>query len=1152
MEQSTQNTTTEGLYKTLFDEKCRKYVEFVASDMSRFQMLDMSYNGNLRDYMEYRDYLQELYDAVNSYTVPTFSFNAQTAITALYEPKLADYNIRLEELEVAIENKKAEFEEEWNNLCEEERARVESTVSPLKEKYEELMSYKERLSGVMERYGISPSDVKISPDITRKEYEKLLEASLKTCREFDNDRNKLIELALFPLDEDDSLIVYSYAVFILVLGKLALPLIGIAYVYNMLKNTKTMYSKVDALRVAESMMYSVDFDKFIPESEQYIEPERDTTELDAEINQMREDVKAEDPNVALAEELKKYRTDAALNYVSSKMESLIKSARDKKASILEMVGNKLAEVKKTCDDILSKQVRFGDVSNPSAVLDTNFTIGYINKAIPVTMDFGLTNLNFIGTYCPEIINQIKVLYLNMLLNVRANKLDTKVFDPEYLGQSFSEFITADTKPYLSVEDKDIEAFCEDARKKAAESVMEIKTDDILTYNRKNEEAGMITRTYYLYIILTGIGDKFTDNKAFMELLSYSASRGVFIWTVCGKKLPNTQNIEKEIKIKDGDFIQYDFELGARAIATFADALKNNKIKALDYRAGYLLKYLPEDKWWKKSAIKDVNVRLGLMNGDPSKPGVLYFDDKNVHFLLGGATGAGKSVAIDCTMQSMIHEYAPDELQLVYIDLKNAEVAKYVKNGICQIPHCLIAAGTTDGEYCLSLFEWAYDEMLRRMRVCKEYGVQKVEDLRKMYDDPTREDYNPVVHIPRTVILIDEFQVMFNTTVVPQKIITKITGKIESLVKLARAASMHLWFTSQEMSGTLSKNLLDNFSTRGALRCSKDVSSQLIGNDASGNIKDKVGWMYSNTSAGQDPNANILWKVPYGPIGDLMQGIQELRDKAEQEGKPLLNAKFFDEKQGRTKADLDEAYENFEGFKDPNFMVLGERTVYSTKPTPLNFRFMKDDKENLYMIGVERQDILDLIGTILDNIGHKDGNASAIINSADKDTTYLLNLERYMPEGWEDFLSGSRPVKEILDDMNELVELRKETGGTENPLYVILCMWEKMEGVGVSENYRTTDALCNVIRAMNDVNIHVVFACRDKGIPNAIVNMCNHKICAKADEKICNVIIDDTRPNTFPAPQGNEACFALYRYGSDVRKFKIYRHTLERELESREL
>lgn len=47
------------------------------------------------------------------------------------------------------------------------------------------------------------------------------------------------------------------------------------------------------------------------------------------------------------------------------------------------------------------------------------------------------------------------------------------------------------------------------------------------------------------------------------------------------------------------------------------------------------------------------------DGDPSKPYTLRFDDKNVHYLMAGATGAGKSVAIDCAMQSMLHEYAPD-------------------------------------------------------------------------------------------------------------------------------------------------------------------------------------------------------------------------------------------------------------------------------------------------------------------------------------------------------------------------------------------------------------------------------------------------------------------------------------------------------------
>lgn len=1152
MEPATQSTISEPLYKVLCDNKCLEYEEFVESYLKSMQIVECDYDGNLRSYLNYRDYLKDLLSALKDFTVPTFSFRANDAIRNYYNNKFLEYEdikVEYQRKEQALRDK---FEKDWEESCEDEKQRVQDAITPLTKKHHRLLAYKDKLKVAMERYGISPSDVKISDDITKEDFEKLLDASLAVCKEFDKKENSFLDLALSPL-EDDNAVVIVYVVFVIVVCRIALPLVALAYFYKMIRGTKTMYGNIENLRVASSLMYDISMERFLPESDRYVEPVKNTTELDKEIEALHEELQAQDPTTLLEEELKAYTTDAGLQYVSSRIEEEINKVRKTVADRIARVEELLAVADKICEAEAVKIKRLGDYSNPSAVLNTNMVIGYVNDTIPVMKDLGLTNINFVGTYNNDTIDNMKVLWLNMFLNVRANLLETYIVDTEYLGQKFSEFINETTKSLIHIVNKDVQKALESAQKKYAEGILKLKTSTILEYNKNAEELGMLPHPYYLYIILTGLDDKFTENKAFMEFLTYSASAGIFVWTIYPQKLKGCLNINKTLELdEEGEKIHYDFDLGAKAMDTFEYAVENNKIKALDYRSMYLDKYLPKDRWWKSDSIKGVNIRMGLQNGDPAKPTLLYFDDKNVHFLLGGATGAGKSVAIDCAMQSMVHEYPTDELQLVYIDLKNAEVKKYVKDGICTIPHCLIAAGTTDGEYCLSIFKWAYEEMKRRITICGKYNQQKVEGLRKKFDDPTRDDYNPEVHLPRVVIIIDEFQVMFNTTVVPQRIINEIIGIITSLVKLARAASMHLWFNSQEMSGTLPKNVLDNFSTRGALRCTEEVSSQLLGNPAAGTIKEKVGWMYTNESAGQDPNANKLWKIPFAPTDDLLLGMDELCEKAVAEGKPKYDARFYDEKQGRNEDDLKAAYEEFPQLAHPYFFVMGERTIYSTKPTPMNFRVMQDDRENIFIMARERQDAMDLIGTMLHNIEYKNGQASMLINCADKDTAYLLDLEKYMPEGWEDFLNSKSDTAEILDDMDEVADLREEAGVTENPLYVLLLMWEKRDGIGINENYRLTDRMEGIIRRYNELNIHVIFVSRDKGIPNNLIGMCNHRIVAKTDGNTAFKLIDDSRPENFPTVNGDESTFAIYKVGSDAQKFKIYRHRLARELEEREL
>lgn len=1143
--------TSDDLYKVLTDAKSIKYLDYVRMDLARYAIPEYAYSGNLKELIVYKERLLNLQKDIRNYVVPTLEFNVAQAITEHFSAEVLDYARRKAALEDEIKAEYNELESAYKEECEAVERDALASVAPIKQKHDALLSYKDKLRNAMEHYGITPTDTSISSDISREEFEALLDTALPVCAKVDGRFNGLLQKVLSPLT-DEVLVASLYLTLLLLVSWLLLPFLGVLYLAAMYVNTRTMYHQMDSLRIAESLMHTVDFNKYIPEGE-YVKPVLNTSELDVTAKERLDQLASDDPKLKIEAECSKFKTTEGLAYVSRVIEEVQNAAHEMYNEACAEIDEKVIEIVDLTEEECKKIKRFGEYMNSSTVMDTKYLIGYDKGTIPVYRDFGLTNINYVGTYGDTLLDTLKVMFVNAFMSVRANSLEVTIFDEEYLGQAFSEFITAKSAPYVTIESKDFNKVQDTMFKHASENILSIKTQTISEFNKTSEELGMVTRTYYLYIFLTGLGDKLEENKPFMEFLKYSAIQGVIVWTVYAKQLTGPLNVKPPLEIDEGELVHYDFGLGARAVATYEYALENNKQKALDYRKAFLLKYLPEDTWWAKSSTKQINIHLGLVDGDPSKAYLHYFDDKNVHFLLGGATGAGKSVAIDCTLQTMIHEYAPDELQLVYIDMKNAEVAKYTKDGYSLIPHAIIVAGTTDGEYCLSIFDWALEEMLRRMTICRKYGVQKVEDLRKKFDDSSREGYDPEVHIPRIVILIDEFQVMFDTSRIPSKIITKIDGRITSLVKLARAASIHLWFTSQEMSGTLSKNVLDNFSMRGALRCTKEISSTLIGNEASGTIKEKVGWMYSNDSAGQDKNANKLWRVPFAPIDDLMQGINELQEKAKKENRLVLRAKFFDEKQGRTVKDFEQAYADLEAFKEPHFFVMGERTVYSTKTTPFNFRLAEDDKENIIIGAFERQDTMDLIATMIDNINKKGEDASMLISCCDKDTSYLLNLEQYQPEGWEDFLKPSYPTEEILLDLTEIAEAREEDGVEDAPVLYIFCLlWEKREGISVDEKYKQQEEFQKLVARLNAVKVHFIFVSRSKGLPGGVVSLCNHKICAKADEKLALQLTGDTVPFKFPSPNADEACFALYCYGSDSSKFKIYRHTLERKLEAREL
>lgn len=1147
--------TSESLYKQIVGQKCDRYLDMVIDDLVEYDVAPEDYTGDLRSYKLYLGKLQRALADARTYTIPSLSnLNVAGGIRESLQGEFIRYAQAKATFEAEAEDMRRADREKFDLACKEMEAKAFESISPLRKKHNELLSYKDKLKSVMDHYGITPTDTQISPDITREEFEALLDTAISVCQSTDHKLTGLISKITGPLYNEEDNVSLMYAAVGLLASWILLPVVGVAYTATVLKNTKSMYSNLDALRIAESLMHSVDFNKFIPEEERYVAPVYDSSEVEEAIAEKRAALESADPQHLVDLELKEYNTTEGTSYCGDLIKNIQQKAKNLYDTLIDDLETRYSEAKELIDKEMSNITRLGDTMSKSAVLNTRFQLGIDDTGLPVYKDIGMTNINFVGTYSKDLISVLKVFWVNMLMNVRANCLDTTVYDEEYLGQDFAEFICKETAPYVRTQNTELSKLQEDMRKLTASSLMKVKNSSILEYNKEAEEQGMMTLQYHLYIYLSGLDEKYIENKAIMELSKYSTTAGVFIWTVYPKEIPGCLNIKLPLELDRGKQMEYDFDLGSRALETLKFDLEHNKPKALDYRKSYLMRYLPPEKWWKQSSISGINIRMGLQDGDPSKPYTLRFDDKNVHYLMAGATGAGKSVAIDCAMQSMLHEYAPDELNLIYIDMKNAEVAKYTDKGVSIIPHALIVSGTSDGEYCLSVFDWAFEEMVRRLSVCSKYKMQKVEDLRKKYDDPSRPDYDPEVHIPRVVILIDEFQVMFDASRIPPKIIDKITGRITSMVKLARAASMHLWFTSQEMTGTLSKNVLDNFSNRGALRCTKDVSQTIIGNDASGTIRDKVGWMYTNTSAGQDPNANQLWKVPYAPQEDLLQGMFELGEKADKEGIPKHLAPFYSETEGRTHELLDKAYTEVPDFNVPRFFVMGERTVYSVKTTPLNFSVAEDDKENIFICASERQDCLDLINTMMDNIHRSGDQADLLINCTDKDTIFLLDLENRVPEDDRDFLMPNYPLEDLLDDLTDIYEYRSELESLEDTktLFLMCLMWEKKDGIGQSENYKLVSRLKELIIKLNQVKVHFIFISREVGGLKDFVNQCKHRVCAKTDERSCVTVIDDPTPFKFPSPNGDEACFASYKYGSDIRKFKIFRYPLEKELEAREI
>lgn len=95
----------------------------------------------------------------------------------------------------------------------------------------------------------------------------------------------------------------------------------------------------------------------------------------------------------------------------------------------------------------------------------------------------------------------------------------------------------------------------------------------------------------------------------------------------------------------------------------------------------------------------------LINGNPFVTDL----ERMPHLLIAGATGAGKSVALNCMITSILYKATPEEVRFIFIDPKRLELGLYA-----DIPH-LLTPIVTDPTEAANALRWATNEMEGRYK-----------------------------------------------------------------------------------------------------------------------------------------------------------------------------------------------------------------------------------------------------------------------------------------------------------------------------------------------------------------------------------------------------------------------------------------------------
>ncbi|MGD8980280.1 MAG: DNA translocase FtsK 4TM domain-containing protein [Desulfobacterales bacterium] len=192
-------------------------------------------------------------------------------------------------------------------------------------------------------------------------------------------------------------------------------------------------------------------------------------------------------------------------------------------------------------------------------------------------------------------------------------------------------------------------------------------------------------------------------------------------------------------------------------------------------------------------------------------------DKMPHLLIAGATGTGKSVALNAMICSLLYKSIPDEVKLIMIDPKRIELSSY--DGI---PH-LITPVVTDVKKATNALFWAVREMERRYELLSEKKSRNIRQYNQKIEKEKDPNKDPSLKkLPYIVIVIDELaDLMMSAS-------RNVEFALTRLAQMARAGGIHLILATQRPSVDVLTGIIKaNFPTRLTFQVSSKTDSRTI-------------------------------------------------------------------------------------------------------------------------------------------------------------------------------------------------------------------------------------------------------------------------------------------------------------------------------------
>jgi S-DNA-T family DNA segregation ATPase FtsK/SpoIIIE len=612
-----------------------------------------------------------------------------------------------------------------------------------------------------------------------------------------------------------------------------------------------------------------------------------------------------------------------------------------------------------------------------------------------------------GTGREIAIASMQNIMLRMLTSMPPGKVRFTIIDPTGLGQNFSAFMhLADFDERLVsnriwTESGHITRQLSDLTEHMENVIQKYLRNEYQSIQEYNAHAGEVAEPFQILVVANFPANFSEDACRRLTSIANSGSRcGVYTLILNDTRMKLPRNFDLEELEKNSAALEWDgawFRWKHESLKEFPVELDQppsddgftSAVKIVGREAKdsnrvevpFRTVVAKDDQWWKGDSRGDVEVALGRV-GATKLQSMRLGKGTSQHVLISGKTGSGKSTLLHALITNLAIHYSPDEIQFYLIDFKKGvEFKPYATHAM---PHARVIAIESEREFGLSVLERLDLELKQRGDLFRNHGVQSVKGYR---------DANPDAVMPRTLLVIDEFQELF----VKDDRISQESGLLlDRLVRQGRAFGIHVLLGSQTLAGayTLARSTIGQMAVRIALQCSEADAHLILSEDnTAARLLSRPGEAIYNDANGLFEGNHpfqVVW-LPAEEHEEYLRRVNEMADKQNRNDPPPL---VFE---GNVPADPIENQSLCKAISsptaDPHAAIVSRAwlgaAVAIKEPTSVVFR--RQAGANLLVVGQHDELAQGLLANCLV------GLAAGLSNGSPKDAKFYI-LDGARPDG----------------------------------------------------------------------------------------------------------------------------------------------------------